>query len=73
MVLQIRDIIHDYQAIDSFDFQGYLGAGGTISFTRVSPEFLKINLSGEDLVNVFGGRRALNAAEDQLAIDFSRG
>lgn len=61
------DNIRDFQAIDSFDFKGYLGAGGTISFKRVRQEFLQIDLGGEDLINVFGGRRALNAAEEQLA------
>ena len=62
-----RDIIREFEVIDSFDFEGYLGAGGKISFTRISQEFLKIELNEEDLVYVFGSRHSLNAAEDQLA------
>lgn len=62
-----RDTIQGFQAIDSFDFENYLGIGGTISFMRVNRELLQIDLSGEDTINVFGSRRALNVAEEQLA------
>ncbi|MDJ0689773.1 MAG: peroxidase family protein [Xenococcaceae cyanobacterium MO_188.B32] len=62
-----RNNIRGFQAIDSFDFKNYLGAGGTISYLRINPGLLQIDLSGQDIVNVFGGRRALNIAEDRLA------
>ena len=57
------DAIEDFQSIDSFDFEGYLGAGGTVEFERVDPSFLQIKLNNEDLVNVLGD---IDAAENQL-------
>ena len=60
------DTIDRFERIDSFDFENYLGAGGTISFIRVSQNLLTIDLSGEDTVNVIGNYDALNEAENQL-------
>lgn len=65
--LQDIDTIQDFQAQDTLDFfTDYIGSDGTIEFTRVSSGFLQINLSGEDVVNVFGSQSALNGAEAQL-------
>ncbi|WP_299493196.1 calcium-binding protein [Acaryochloris sp. IP29b_bin.137] len=61
------DVIQGFQSQDSFNFDDYLGAGGSVAFTRVAGGFLQIDLSGEDTVNVFGSNSALNAAEAQLA------
>ena len=60
------DTIQGFQAQDAFNFDDYLGAGGTVDFTRISQGFLQIDLSGEDVVNVFGNNGALNSAEAQL-------
>jgi ELWxxDGT repeat protein len=61
------DTIQNFQAQDTFDFTGYLSAGGSIEATRVSSGLLQIDLNGEDIVNLLGGRNGLNAAEAQLA------
>lgn len=60
------DVILDFQAQDSFNFDDYLGAGGSIAVTRIARGFLQIDLSGEDTLNIFGSNGALNAAEVQL-------
>ncbi|MDJ0636788.1 MAG: peroxidase family protein [Xenococcaceae cyanobacterium MO_188.B29] len=60
------DTIDRFEIIDYLDFDDYLGAGGTISFTRVSQNLLTIDLSGEDIVNVIGNYDALNEVENQL-------
>lgn len=60
------DVIEGFQSQDSFNFDDYLGAGGTLAFTRISGGLLQIDLSGEDTVNVFGSQGALDAAETQL-------
>lgn len=60
------DTIRGFQAQDSFNFDDYLGAGGTVEFTRIARGFLQIDLSGEDTVNVFGSNGVLNSAEAQL-------
>ncbi|PZD74452.1 Bifunctional hemolysin/adenylate cyclase [Acaryochloris thomasi RCC1774] len=61
------DTIENFQTQDSFDFTDYLGAGGSIEATRVTPGLLRLDLNGEDIVNVFGNQSSLNAAESQLA------
>lgn len=60
------DVILSFQVHDSFEFDDYLGAGGTIRFTRLFGGLLQINLSREDVVTVLGGPEALNVAEAQL-------
>lgn len=61
------DTIKGFESTDSFDFEDYLSAGGTISFTRVSQDLLTIDLSGEDIIHVMSNSDALNEAENQLA------
>ena len=61
------DIIQGFQAQDTLDFTDYLGAGGSIEVTRVTAEFLRIDLSAEDVVNVFGSSEALDEAQTQLS------
>ncbi|WP_299404755.1 ELWxxDGT repeat protein [Acaryochloris sp. IP29b_bin.148] len=58
--------IQDFQARDILDFAGYIDAGGSIEATRVTSEFLRIDLSSEDILNIFGSSRALDIAETQL-------
>ncbi|MEM9926710.1 MAG: SGNH/GDSL hydrolase family protein, partial [Cyanobacteria bacterium P01_D01_bin.50] len=70
--LEDLDSIRNFQTDDMLDFTTYLGAGGTIDFTRVSQNLLQvdlINLSNEveDVVNIFGNKTALAVAEDQLS------
>jgi len=60
------DAIERFQSQDSLDFSTYLEAGGSIETTRVSARLLRIELSGEDIVNVFGNANALDTAESQL-------
>ena len=60
------DAIERFQSQDSLDFSAYLEAGGSIETTRVSARLLRIELSGEDIVNVFGNSSALDAAQSQL-------
>ncbi|ABW25259.1 calcium-binding protein [Acaryochloris marina] len=60
-----RDVILDFQAQDAFNFDDYLGAGGSVTISRITGG-LNIDLSGEDTIMVFGSRSALNAAEAQL-------
>lgn len=64
--LEDIDTIQHFQGQDSFSFSSYLGAGGTLETTRIAKGFLQIDLSGEDIVNVFGRESALNNAESQL-------
>ena len=61
------DVVQSFQVQDSFNFDDYLSAGGSIGATRISNGLLQIDLSGEDVLNVLGGREALNSAEAQLA------
>ena len=61
------DTIQSFQLEDTFDFTGYLDAGGAIELTRITSEFLRIDLSSEDVVNVFGLQAGLDAAEAQLS------
>lgn len=59
------DTIWGFQRFDSFDFTEY---SGSIDFDRVSRRRLEIELNdGEDIINVFGSRASLNAAQIQLA------
>ena len=60
------DRIVRFRANEILDFSDYVGAGGTVSFTRNSSNSLTIDLSGEDTVNVYGVNVALDAAESQL-------
>ena len=60
------DTIQDFQSSDVLDFADYLAAGGSIESTRVTPELLRIALSSEDTVNVFGTSNTLDVAETQL-------
>ena len=60
------DTIQGVQVEDTFDFTGYLAAGGSIGLTRLASEFLRIDLSNEDVINVFGSPAGLDAAEAQL-------
>lgn len=62
------DIIRDYQAEDNLNFRPYLKAGGSIASTRVASDHLRVELSGEDRVNVFGDQSALDAIENQLSM-----
>jgi ELWxxDGT repeat protein len=66
------DTIFDFQTQDTFDFTVHLSAGGSIETTRVASGFLRLDLLvGEDtvvnVVNVFGSKGGLDAAESQLA------
>ena len=65
------DTINCFQNDDTLDFTSYLNAGGTISFTRESENLLRVNLLNssneiEDVVNIFGSKTALFAAEALL-------
>ena len=60
------DTIWGFQKIDSFDFNGYLGAGGKVELEWYGRGALRIDLSGEDVVKVFGSRRAIITAVNQL-------
>ncbi len=58
------DTINHFQKDDTLDFTGYLNVGGTVEFTRVSQNMLRvdlINLSNEveDVVNIFGSETSL--------------
>ena len=57
------DTISNFQAQDLFDFSDYLAGGGRILFDRVTDDLLQVDLTGEDVINVFGN---LDAAEAQL-------
>ncbi|MEO0934634.1 MAG: SGNH/GDSL hydrolase family protein, partial [Cyanobacteria bacterium J06641_2] len=65
------DTIDCFQTDDTLDFTSYLNAGGTISFTRESDHLLKVNLLNlsneiEDVLNIYGSKTALSAAEAVL-------
>ncbi|MEO0376970.1 MAG: calcium-binding protein, partial [Cyanobacteria bacterium P01_A01_bin.17] len=60
------DTVQNFKAQDALNFDDYLGAGGTIEFTRVATDLLTVNLSNEDVVNISGGQGALAVAENQL-------
>ena len=62
------DQIVKFSRHDTLDVSDYLGSGGEVTFTRVQKTSLIIDLSGEDQINVFGNRQALNLAEQQLSI-----
>ncbi len=59
------DVITGVQGIDAFDFSDY---SGSIDVNRVHNRFLEIELNhGEDTINVFGTRSALNAVQANLS------
>ncbi|PZD74999.1 Leukotoxin [Acaryochloris thomasi RCC1774] len=59
------DVIIGFQKIDTFDFSDY---SGSIDVNRVSHGLLEIELNGgEDTINVFGNRAAINVAQAQLS------
>ena len=60
------DTIQDFQSRDILDFSAYVDAGGSIGATRVTSRFLRLDLSGEDTVDIFGSASALDAAEAQI-------
>ena len=60
------DTIYGFQSIDSFDFERYLGAGGSIDYQQIGRRGLQIDLSGEDSINVFGNRKSIDSAMAQL-------
>ena len=60
------DTIQDFQAQDILDVSAYVGAGGSIGANRVTSGFLRLDLSGEDTVDVFGSAIALDIAELQI-------
>ncbi|MGB5713825.1 MAG: peroxidase family protein [Waterburya sp.] len=60
------DIIYGFRSIDSFDFESYLEAGGTIDYQLIGRKGLQIDLNDEDVVNVFGSRNAIDNAVAQL-------
>ena len=61
------DTIVNFKTQDILDFTGYLSAGGSIEATRVTSGLLSLNLGNEDVVNIFGDRSGLDAAESQIA------
>ena len=60
------DTIQNFQSEDILDFSAYLLGGGSIEISRVTAEFLRIELSSEDTVNIFGSSSALDIAETQI-------
>lgn len=59
------DRIVGFQRGDTLDFSGY---SGSIDFNRVSRGFLEVELNGgEDTIQIFGSRSALDVAQIQLA------
>ncbi|MBE9138885.1 hypothetical protein IQ254_17085 [Nodosilinea sp. LEGE 07088] len=56
------DVITDFEALDSLDFSGFLGAGGEFSLA-VLPDLLTVNFSTGDQLTVLGD---LDAAAAQL-------
>ena len=61
------DTIANFQQQDELDFTGYLRGGGSIETTRVSSDFLSIDLTQEDIVQVFGTHTGLDTLESRLA------
>lgn len=64
----VRDVdtIYGFQSIDSFDFDRYLGAGGTINYQQIGCKTLYIDLNGEDEIKVFGRHQSIDGAVAQL-------
>ena len=60
------DTIQDFESQDILDFSAYVNAGGSIGATRLTSESLRLDLSGEDAVDIFGSAFALNIAESQI-------
>ena len=60
------DTILDFEIEDTLNFSSYRNAGGFINATRVTQNLLRLNLSGEDIVNISGSSSALDLAENQL-------
>ena len=60
------DTIQQFQSQDILDFSAYLDAGGSIDTTRVTSKLLRVDLGGEDIVNIFGNSNALDVAQSQL-------
>ncbi len=60
------DTIQEFQVQDFLDFSAYLGADVSITGTRVTSGWLRLDLNGEDIVNVLGSQRGLDVAEAQL-------
>ena len=60
------DMIQNFEAQDILDFSAYIDAGGSIGATRVSSESLRLDLSGEDTVEIVGSAFALDIAESQI-------
>lgn len=65
--LEDVDTIQDFQSQDSFDFDDFLGSVGTLSFTRVTPTLIQIEINIRNhMINVFGTNNSLDVAEEQL-------
>ena len=60
------DVITDFEAIDSIDFSGFLGAGGEFSLAVLSDRLIA-NLSTGDTVTVLGDLAAASAQLEPLA------
>ena len=60
------DTIQNFEAEDVLDFADYIGAGGSVDAIRVTSGFLRIELSKEDAIHVFGQSNALDIAESNL-------
>ena len=60
------DTIQRFQSQDILDFSAYLEAGSSIDTTRVTSRLLRVDLGGEDIVNIFGNSNALDVAQSQL-------
>lgn len=60
------DTIQNFESEDVLDFADYVRAGGSVEAIRVTSDFLRIELSGEDVIHVFGQSNALDIAVSQL-------
>ena len=60
------DTIQTFESQDILDFSAYIDAGGSIGLTRLTSESLRLDLGGEDTVDIFGSAFALNIAESQI-------
>ena len=60
------DVIQNLNRYDTIDLSDYIETGAIVSVERITQRFLQIDLNGEDQINIFGNRQALNAAELQL-------
>ena len=61
------DTISGFEAADTIDLSGYLGAGGTVSVQQIGQNRLLLDLSGEDSIEITSSRRDIGAVIDQIS------